>query len=575
MVRRLALVALLALVVAPSAHAQASDRFVLMPGVQFTRNVEFTSHGPVVVNIVNAPKPGGLYSLHPYLSNGTIIGRQPLTDMEKSISGGTTVAGIDGDLFDATTGDPAGVLIRQGVLDSPPAPQRSSTGIDAAGNLHVDRIHFAGFWKGTGQRRSLVLNQTPGANGVALYTRSWGPTTPAVSTGAVEATLGGFPDARPNTDLSGTVAAIAQTSGGTAIPPGGAVLVARGAGASHLAAEAPLGTGVSVRLTLTPAWNGIVDAIGGGPLIVSKSRPVFRANEVFSTPYLFQRSPRAAVGQRADGRILLVTADGDQPGYSVGMTNFELALTMKQLKCVTAMALEGGESTTLAFEGQVLNRPSATSGERAISDALFVTYDGVYASDPAQRVLSPNGDTVADTQTFTYKLVRSSTVRAVLVGPDKAERVIDTGGRAPGVYTLNWSGTRSDGTPEPEGSWRFTVTATDNQGRESRADRTFSLNQTLGSLAVTPPALALGQDSVRASFTLAHPAQVTVTVETESGIVIRRVMRQDLEAGSWSASWDGRRDSGALAFGGRYQVRVSATNAFGTTDLVGPFTAHR
>jgi len=575
MARRLALAAALALALAPSAHAQSQKRFVLMPGVQFTRNVEFTSHGPVVVNIVNAPKPGGLYSLHPYLSNGAIVGRQPLTDMEKSISGGTTVAGINGDLFDATTGDPAGVLIRQGVLDSPPVAQRSSTGIDAAGNLHLGRIRFSGFWKGTGQRRSLVLNQAPGANGVALYTRAWGPTTPPFPTGAVEAVLSGFPDSRPNTDLFGTVSAIAQTSGGTGIPGNGAVLVARGAGASHLAAEAPVGTSVFVRLTLTPSWGGIVDALGGGPVIVSKGRPVFRANEIFSTKYLFQRSPRAAIGQRADGRIILVAVDGDQPGYSVGMTNFELAVTMKQLRCVTAMALDGGQSATLAFDGNVLNEPSAPNGERAISDALLVTYDGVYAPDVAQSVLSPNGDSVADTQTLSYKVVRPSNVRAVLVGPDRAERVVDQGFRSPGTYTLAWTGLRGDGTPEPEGSWRFTVTATDNQGRESRADRTFSLNETLAALAVTPPDYALGQGSARATFTLAHPAKVTATVETASGIVIRRVMLRDLEVGTWSVSWNGRRDSGGLAFGGRYQFRVSATNAFGKADLVGPFTAHR
>src|SRR5207237_6225754 len=100
-------------------------------------------------------------------------------------------------------------------------------------------------------------------------------------------------------------------------------------------------------------------------VIVRDGKPVFRANEDFSALQLSPRSPRTAVGQRADGRILLVAVDGRQPGYSVGMTNFELALAMMQLGCVTASALDSGDSTTMAFDGQLLNRPSGPAGERS------------------------------------------------------------------------------------------------------------------------------------------------------------------------------------------------------------------
>ena len=39
---------------------------------------------------------------------------------------------------------------------------------------------------------------------------------------------------------------------------------------------------------------------------------------------------------------MLVAVDGRQPGYSTGLTNFELALTMMRLGCVTASALDAG-----------------------------------------------------------------------------------------------------------------------------------------------------------------------------------------------------------------------------------------
>src|SRR5205807_604304 len=174
--------------------------------------------------------------------------------------------------------------------------------------------------------------------------------------------IASFPATAPNADLNGTVTQI-FSGGNVPIPAGGAVLVGTGSQASKVTGEAPAGTPVTVRLTLTPAWEGIVDAIGGGPLIVRDGRPVFRADEGFSAGQLAPRDPRAAVGQLADGRMILVAVDGRRFGYSVGVTNFELALTMAQLGCKTASALDSGGATTMAFDGTLLNRPSDPGGE--------------------------------------------------------------------------------------------------------------------------------------------------------------------------------------------------------------------
>ena len=46
-----------------------------------------------------------------------------------------------------------------------------------------------------------------------------------------------------------------------------------------------------------------------------------------------------------------MAVDGDQPGYSVGLTSFELAQTMAGLGAVTAAAVESGPDVTLAFDG--------------------------------------------------------------------------------------------------------------------------------------------------------------------------------------------------------------------------------
>ena len=573
--RRCAAIAVLLVLVlaAPAAaRSQGDDRSLLMPGVSYTRDVEFTPHGPVVVHVLNAPRPGGLYGLKPVLSNDLIVGRETVTSMEKRASGGATVAGVNGDLFNFRDGHPSGVLMRNGVLDSPPLAERSSTAITADGTIRVDRARYIGYWRGTGQRRALNFNQPPGTNGVSLYTRSWAPTTPPFGD-TTEAVLSGFPDARPNTDLTGTVVQI-KTGGDTPIPPGGAVLVARGSSASKLVAEAPVGTTVTARLTFNVDWSAVTDAIGGGPVLLRAGKPVFRANEGFSAGSLAPRNPRTAVGQRADGRIILVAVDGRQPGYSVGMTNFELALTMMRLGCVTASGLDAGGSTTMAFDGELLNRPS-DGAERPVAEALLVTYYGVYVPFAGTSVVSPNGDGVGERQTLAYKLVRQSNVSATLIAPDGSTRPVDSGDRAPGTYRFTWPGTRPDGSVEAEGKWRFNVSATDTTGQSSSADRLFTLNQTLANLTLNTTSTTL-RAGLRGTVTLAHPAKVVVTIQTATGIIVRRLARGvDLQPGTYSYGWNGRRDSGARAFGGRYVFRVSATNEFGTVDLTKPFTARR
>ena len=570
--RRAAIAVLLALVAPAAARAQGDDRSLLMPGVSYTRDVEFTPHGPVVIHVLIAPRPGGLYGLKPMLSNDLIVGRETVTSMQKRASAGATVAGVNGDLFNVNDGHPSGVLMRNGVLDSPPLADRSSTAITADGTIRVDRARYIGYWRGTGQRRALNFNQPPGANGVSLYTPSWAATTPPYGD-TTEAVLSSFPVARPNTDLAGTVVQI-KTGGNTPIPPGGAVLVARGTSASKLTAEAPVGTLVTARLTFNVDWSAVTDAIGGGPVLLRAGKPVFRANEGFSAGQLAPRNPRTAVGQRADGRIVLVAVDGRQPGYSVGMTNFELALAMMRFGCVTASGLDAGGSTTMAFDGALLNRPS-DGAERPVAEALLVTYYGVYVPFPGTTVLSPNGDDVGERQTLAYKVVRRSNVSATLVAPDGSTRPVDSGDRAPGTYRFTWSGSRSDGSVEAEGKWRFNVNATDTTGQSSTADRLFTLNQTLANLTLSTTSTTV-RSGLRGTVTLAHAAKVVVTIQTASGVVVRRLARGlDLQPGTYSYGWNGRRDSGARAPGGNYVFRVSATNEFGTVDLTKPFTARR
>jgi flagellar hook assembly protein FlgD len=556
--------------------SQIVAQSVLMPGVGYQRSVEFTPRGPVVLDVVTAPRPdGSLYTLAPALSNGTIVGTGTLTGMETDASTAATVVGVNGDFFAAKTAVPTGILMRAGALDSAPAAGRSSLGIAPDGTLTVGRVAFDGTWRGTGQRRQLDLNAAPVAGHTTLYTSAWGPATPAEN-GVVEDVIAAFPASQPNRVLTGVVTQVVG-QGGTSIPAGGAVLVARGAQAPYLTAEAPAGTTVEVRLTLTPDWSTMASAIGGGPVLVAGGKPVFRADESFGDSVLSTRGARSAVGQLSDGRILLVSVEGGGSAYSAGMTNYELAVALARLGAVTAMGLGSGAPAAMAFDGSLLTRPPS-SGEQMLSDALLLSYSGVYAALPATAVVSPNGDGVDDTQTFTYKLLRPSTVTATLTAPDKSTRTLVQDTEQPGVHTLQWNAETAAGTPELEGSWKFTVAAVDDQGRATSADRQFDVNDTLGSLQAAPAAAQLLPGAtavVTAAFQLAHPARVTATVETRSGIVIATLLDTNLQPGPQKVVWNGRTWTGALAFSGAYQVHIVAANSIGTVSLVAPFTARR
>ena len=563
MLRRAALLVLLAAVFAPSAHAQGTT---LLPGVTYEKTVEFTPHGVAVLHVVIAPRPGdqnGLYQLVPVLAHGTITGgTEPVTQLEQDVSATATSVGIDGDLFSATDGHPSGVVLQGGVLTHPPLAGRSSIGIDTAGGLHVDRVRFFGTWQGTGQRRTLAgINTTPAPGQTVLFTPGYGARAPTVA-GAAEVVLEPFPAALPNTDLSAVVTA-AGSGGGEAIPRDGAVLMAVGAAAAKLQAEGPAGTTIKSRLILQPAWAGVSTALGGGPLLVKGGKAVFRSLEDFTNDQVTARSARAAVGQLADGRILLVAVDGGQPGYSVGLTSFELAQALVRLGAVTAAGVDPGDAVSVAFDGKLLDRPSAGS-ERPVKEALLVEYAGVYAPQPP---LSPlTGEPGRTQEPLVYKIVRPSTVTAELIGPDGVPRVLEAGVQHPaGTYSFTY------GTFDLEGTWHWNVTATDDLGRRSTMDTTFRYDATLRGLAV--PRTAQGRLRVR--FTLSRPAQVQLSIETPGGVLLRTLPSVALQPGPQSVAWDGRLPLGSPAYAGTYVAQFAVTSAVGTSDLTATFQYRR
>jgi hypothetical protein len=542
---------------------------LLMPGVTYTRKVDFTSRGPIVLDVLTAPKPDGhVYSLAPALSNDHLLGREPLTRLDSRVAAGATTVAIDGDYFDRTTGAPSGILMQNGVLESSPSVARSSLGIAADGTLIPGRVSFAGTWQGSGLRRPFFLNTGAGTGKFSLYTPVYGASTPKES-GVLEAVIGTLPPAQLNTPLDGTVTQV-TTSGPVRIPPGGAVLVARGAQSiSQLKAEGPVGQHVEALLSLSPDWSDLPSAIGGGPLLVRNGKPIFHAGESFESRQLSNRQARGAIGQLSDGRVVFVSVEGTKPAYSIGMSNYELAVELSQLGATTAYGLGSGSAAGLAFDGKLLTRPSTGTSPK-VTDALVLSYTGVYAAPPSVPVLSPNGDGVGDLEAFTYRVARPSHVVASLAGPGGAKATLVNGAASAGLHTVGWNGTVG-GSPAPEGKWTLTVTGTDDRSVTTSAQRSFSLDDTLSSLALTP-----GGHGTTATFKLTRAATVLVQVQRQNGVPVANLRSGSQQPGTEQVTWHGRIGH-RRAPGGRYQVVVQATSSIGTSSLAAPFSlrAHK
>jgi hypothetical protein len=261
------------------------------------------------------------------------------------------------------------------------------------------------------------------------------------------------------------------------------------------------------------------------------------------------------------------------------MTNFELAQTMMSFGVVKASALDAGGSSTMAFDGQLLSRPSDNGGERLVSEALLVMYYGVYAPD-TEPSFSPNGDGAGDKQRIEYKIVKQSTVTATLTGPDGTPRTIDSGERKAGVYKFSFGGQRSrrSAQAEPEGRYRWNITATDSEGRRSTAERVFSLNNTLGFISVQPSRVTVRKKRggrLLIGFTLTRPARISVTITSKTGQLLRVVRNANSAAGKVAVLWNGKYPNGKPVFSGTYVAKVVATNSVGRAELARSFRVQR
>lgn len=301
----------------------------------------------------------------------------------------TAAAAVNADFFRFNPpGVPLAAHITGGRVIAGPS-RRPVLAIDEAGRATIEVLEDSGFLVMAGDTLPIAAWNRAAPDGLALFDERWGARMDS-ATGAVEVVVAISPGAArlasgergsgQRDAVAGTVVAIDTMPAGVA-PRAGEVVLVAGAGAPRsvhatlLAARRGMDS-VQLRTWIEPRLPH--EAVGGFPVLVR--RGVLRAglDSAGGRGFGPVRHPRTAVGiSRMGRRLLLVTVDGRQPGYSAGMTLPELGQLMIDLGATLALNLDGGGSTTMAISQgigttRILNQPSDTSGERPVSNALAV-----------------------------------------------------------------------------------------------------------------------------------------------------------------------------------------------------------
>lgn len=383
-----ALVYLAAFVLPVALSAQDWDSAstqVVAPGVTHKRVV--VNSGPWRINVleVDLTQPG--ISLHGMRAKDSFIGRETVRSMAARYNGpGRVVGGVNADFFNVKTGESENNVMIEGnlskgvtVSDSPYDRfnnLHTEIGFDWSNHPYIERFGLKG--KIVQGSHSVTLD---GVNFVPPFKDNIELFTPAVGDSSPQDTLHRklshlplkFVSRNGNTSTFRIAGSVAD--GERASMAGGGLLVAEGGGTDELRAMAKRGGTIRVTTELVPAHGNLRTVVGGWPRVVRNGRSIGEYADIEEgtfPSFSSHRHPRTAAGISKDGHTLyLMTVDGRRESDG-GMTLVELANVMIKLGAYQAMNFDGGGSTTMVVDGNVVNRPSDATGERAVGSALLI-----------------------------------------------------------------------------------------------------------------------------------------------------------------------------------------------------------
>ena len=120
--------------------------------------------------------------------------------------------------------------------------------------------------------------------------------------------------------------------------------------------------------------DGVVNLLAFGPSLVENGEIVVDTNSEVGQS--MSSNPRTAIGIIDENHYIIIVSDG-RTSESEGLSLYQMAEIMKSYGVKTAYNLDGGGSSTLYFNGQVINKPTTngnTISERSVSDIVYIGY---------------------------------------------------------------------------------------------------------------------------------------------------------------------------------------------------------
>jgi len=120
--------------------------------------------------------------------------------------------------------------------------------------------------------------------------------------------------------------------------------------------------------------DGVVNLLAFGPSLVENGEISVDTNT--EVGQAMSSNPRTAIGIIDENHYIIIVSDG-RTSESKGLSLYQMAEVMKSYGVKTAYNLDGGGSSTLYFNGQVINKPTTGGSkisERAVSDIVYIGY---------------------------------------------------------------------------------------------------------------------------------------------------------------------------------------------------------
>lgn len=317
-------------------------------------------------------------------ANNRLTGLQRPMDMKAELENDSVyvVAGINGDFY-GTGGVPVNSQVANGVLLKRPYP-RELIAFDEEFQPFIQTTSFSGSVLFDGNEQAIDgINEGRGENHLTIYNSYFGNSTGTNAFGT-EVGVRLIDAPMVNRSVRVVVEALESQQGDMVIHPHDMTLSGHGTASDFLETLSVDDT-LDVRLNLNPLERPILEAIGGSTQFIK--------NGVVNSNWE-ERHPRTAVGFSADtSNAYFVVVDGRQ-SRSAGMMLSELGDFMVMIGIDHAINLDGGGSSAMIIQDDVVNNPSDGGLQRAVANGLFVTMENPGMGETQGIQIRPGYQTV-------------------------------------------------------------------------------------------------------------------------------------------------------------------------------------